>query len=214
MSLGASAMRAAMRHLQEAMGRPIDGITILPADDLAEIEADITGPEDTPFHRGVFRVSLVLSDQYPDVPPLGYFRTKVFHPNVSAKGEICVSTLKKDWDPSLGLRHVLTVIRCLLIEPNPESALNEEAGMLLLEDYAAYVRKARMYTSVHAMPAGASADAGGAATTTEGGAVGGTAGSGSGGPLRNVAEPNAVPSAVSVAEKKAIDKKKAALKKL
>lgn len=27
-----------------------------------------------------------------------------------------------------GLRHVLTVIRCLLIEPNPDSALNDEAG--------------------------------------------------------------------------------------
>ena len=28
------------------------------------------------------------------------------------------------------------VIRCLLIEPYPESALNEEAGKALLEDYA------------------------------------------------------------------------------
>ena len=27
----------------------------------------------------------------------------------------------------MGLRHVLVVIRCLLIEPFPESALNEEA---------------------------------------------------------------------------------------
>lgn len=52
--------------------------------------------------------------------------TKIFHPNVSAAGEICVNVLKRDWRPDLGLRHVLTVIRCLLIEPNPESALNEE----------------------------------------------------------------------------------------
>ena len=27
------------------------------------------------------------------------------------------------------------VVRCLLIEPNPESALNEEAGRLFMEDY-------------------------------------------------------------------------------
>ena len=31
---------------------------------------------------------------------LGYFLTKIFHPNVSEKGEICVNTLKKDWDPA------------------------------------------------------------------------------------------------------------------
>lgn len=61
-----------------------------------------------------------------DVCPLqlplpGYFITKIFHPNVSASGEICVNVLKRDWRPDLGLRHVLTVIRCLLIEPNAES---------------------------------------------------------------------------------------------
>lgn len=51
----------------------------------------------------------------------GYFLTKIFHPNVSTSGEICVNVLKRDWRPDLGLRHVLTVIRCLLIEPNAES---------------------------------------------------------------------------------------------
>lgn len=40
---------------------------------------------------------------------------------MSASGEICVNVLKRDWAPDLGLRHVLTVIRCLLIEPNAES---------------------------------------------------------------------------------------------
>lgn len=39
----------------------------------------------------------------------GYFLTKIFHPNIATNGEICVNTLKKDWNPSLGLRHVLIV---------------------------------------------------------------------------------------------------------
>lgn len=58
--------------------------------------------------------------------------------------------LKRDWRPELGLRHVLTVIRCLLIVPNPESALNEEAGRLLLEAYDDFARHARLMTSIHA----------------------------------------------------------------
>lgn len=40
---------------------------------------------------------------------LGFFVTKVFHPNVSEAGEICVNTLKKDWKPTHGIDHVLTV---------------------------------------------------------------------------------------------------------
>ena len=43
--------------------------------------------------------------------------------------------------------------RCLLIEPFPESALNEEAGKLLLEDYEGYAKHARLMTSIHALPA-------------------------------------------------------------
>lgn len=39
----------------------------------------------------------------------GYFLTTIFHPNVSAKGDICVNTLKKDWHSSLGLKHILLV---------------------------------------------------------------------------------------------------------
>lgn len=39
----------------------------------------------------------------------GYFLTKIFHPNIATNGEICVNALKKDWNPSLGLRHVLIV---------------------------------------------------------------------------------------------------------
>lgn len=40
---------------------------------------------------------------------VGFFLTKIFHPNIANNGEICVNTLKKDWNPSLGLRHVLIV---------------------------------------------------------------------------------------------------------
>ncbi len=49
----------------------------------------------------------------------GYFLTKIFHPNVSKPGEICVNVLKRDWKPDMGLRHVLVIVRCLLIEPFP-----------------------------------------------------------------------------------------------
>lgn len=44
------------------------------------------------------------------------------------------------------------MIRCLLIAPNPESALNEEAGRLFQEDYNEYFSKAKMLSSIHGKP--------------------------------------------------------------
>lgn len=41
-------------------------------------------------------------------------------------------------------------VKCLLIVPNAESALNEEAGKLLLEHYEDYSQRAKMMTEIHA----------------------------------------------------------------
>ncbi|WJX83402.1 Ubiquitin-conjugating enzyme E2 22 [Trifolium repens] len=139
-----------LKNLDET---PPEGIKVVVDDgDFSTIHADIDGPAGTPYENGIFRMKLILSRDFPHSPPKGYFMTKIFHPNISSSGEICVNTLKKDWNPSLGLRHVLTVVRCLLIEPFPESALNEQAGKLLLEDYEQYARHARLYTGIHAKP--------------------------------------------------------------
>ena len=54
-------------------------------------------------------MKLVLGSDFPNTPPKGYFVTRIFHPNVAKNGEICVNTLKKDWKPCLGIRHVLVV---------------------------------------------------------------------------------------------------------
>ncbi|KAI8562574.1 hypothetical protein RHMOL_Rhmol03G0045600 [Rhododendron molle] len=138
-----------LKNLDET---PPEGIKVgVNEDDFSIIFADIEGPAGTPYDNGVFRMKLILSHDFPHSPPKGYFLTKIFHPNIATNGEICVNTLKKDWNPSLGLRHVLIVVRCLLIEPFPESALNEQAGKMLLENYEEYARHARIYTGIHAL---------------------------------------------------------------
>jgi ubiquitin-conjugating enzyme E2 S len=78
------------------------------------------------------------------------FVTKIFHPNVSASGEICVNTLKRDWSPALGIKHILLTIKCLLIVPNPDSALNDEAGKMLSDRYEDYCQRAASWTAIHA----------------------------------------------------------------
>ena len=67
------------------------------------------------------------------------------------EGEICVNTLKRDWDPkNWSIEHILKVVKCLLIVPFPESSLNDEAGKLFMENYDEYYRMAKLWTSIHA----------------------------------------------------------------
>lgn len=112
----------------------------------------------TPYAGGQFRVKLTLPKDFPSNPPKAYFLTKIFHPNVASNGEICVNTLKKDWKPDLGIKHILLTIKCLLIVPNPESALNEEAGKMLLEHYDDYSQRAKLMTEIHARPCSSKVD--------------------------------------------------------
>lgn len=93
---------------------------------------------------------LTIPADYPQQPPTANFRTPIFHPNVEPQtGGVCVETLKRDWDPKLTLRDVLVTICCLLIQPNPDSALNAEAGSLIQDNYEAFARRAELMTSIH-----------------------------------------------------------------
>mmetsp|Transcript_35627 Transcript_35627/g.49726 ORF Transcript_35627/g.49726 Transcript_35627/m.49726 type:complete len:213 (+) Transcript_35627:141-779(+) len=146
-----------VRRLSKEVGKlvsaPPEDIKIhVNEEDITDIQATITGPTGTPYEGGQFRLKIVLGDSFPSNPPKGFFLTKIFHPNVAKNGAICVNTLKKDWKPTYGIEHVLTVIKCLLIHPNPASALNEEAGKLLLEQYEDFAKRARMMTEIHAKP--------------------------------------------------------------
>ncbi|KAH9298823.1 hypothetical protein KI387_030505, partial [Taxus chinensis] len=96
------------KELKSLADAPPEGIRVLMNDDsLSAIFADIDGPAGTPYEGGLFHIKLILSHDFPLSPPKGYFMTKLFHPNIANNGEICVNTLKKDWKPTLGLRHVL-----------------------------------------------------------------------------------------------------------
>jgi len=120
---------------------------------LSELVAEIEGPVDTPYEGKYFQLKLCLPSDFPASPPRGYFLTKIYHPNVDmSNGSICVNTLKRDWTDSTTLSHVLSVIRCLLIIPFPESSLNDEAGKFFMDSYDEYARRARLMADIHGRP--------------------------------------------------------------
>jgi ubiquitin-conjugating enzyme E2 S len=119
--------------------------------DLTSLDILLAGPVGTPYAGGVWRLHLDIPPTYPTAPPTAQFRTRLWHPNIDeATGAVCVETLKRDWSSTLKLRDVLVTISCLLIQPNPASALNEAAGKLAVEDWDGYCRRAKLMTDIHA----------------------------------------------------------------
>ena len=151
-SLNARMIKVLWRQQQELLKKSPDCVTpIINDEDPIDIQADIEGPQGTPYEAGIFRVKLFIPSEFPQLAPKGYFMTKIFHPNVSEKGEICVNTLKRDWNPKQwSLYNLFEVIKCLLIVPFPQSSLNEEAGKMFMDNYDEYFRVAKMLTEIHA----------------------------------------------------------------
>mmetsp|Transcript_59053 Transcript_59053/g.86583 ORF Transcript_59053/g.86583 Transcript_59053/m.86583 type:complete len:207 (+) Transcript_59053:88-708(+) len=152
-NIPSSVLNRLIKEVKEYTKAPVSDIKLqINEENFTDLRADISGPAETPFEGGCFRMKLVFGPDFPAAPPKGFFITPIFHPNVAKNGEICVNTLKKDWKAECKLSHILMVVRCLLIEPNPESALNEEAGRMFMEDYQSYAQRARLLTSIHALP--------------------------------------------------------------
>ncbi|CAK0735463.1 E2 ubiquitin-protein ligase peroxin 4 [Coccomyxa viridis] len=115
--------------------------------DIHRWRALLTGPANTPYQGGVFELDIKVPDQYPLVPPIVFYRTKIFHPNVHFKtGEICLDILKTAWSPAWTLHSTCQAILALMSDAAPDSPLNCDAGNLLRAgDIRGYNAMARMY---------------------------------------------------------------------
>ncbi|KAG9532201.1 hypothetical protein KCU93_g1123, partial [Aureobasidium melanogenum] len=128
--------------------RPID------TDDTLDWVARVSGPQGSPYARGIFDISITFEDDHPRGPPRIAFLTPLFHPNVSEKGEIRLAELDKtQWSPAITIRTLLISLQAMLSDPNPlESCiLNEEAAALYLQDTAEFGKRARQWTEILAV---------------------------------------------------------------
>jgi len=81
------------------------------------------GPNDSAYEGGVFNLNIKFPPDYPFSSPKVYFNTKIYHPNINSKGQICLDILKDRWSPALTISKVLLSICSLLTDPNPDDPL-------------------------------------------------------------------------------------------
>ena len=88
---------------------------------------------------------------YPVNAPMCRFITPVWHPNISARGTICLDVLKDNWSPSMFTATIISAIKMLLINPEPSSPQNPKAGQMIRKDpekYKKYVSEFYDYEKV------------------------------------------------------------------
>ena len=114
-------------------------------------QATIMGPEDSPYHNGVFFLNIHFPPDYPFKPPKVTFTTKIYHCNINSNGSICLDILKDQWSPALTISKVLLSISSLLTDANPDDPLVPEIANLLKSDRAKHDNTAREWTTRYAM---------------------------------------------------------------
>jgi len=45
--------------------------------------------ENAPYNKGAFRIEINFPAEYPFKPPKIAFKTKIYHPNIDEKGQVC-----------------------------------------------------------------------------------------------------------------------------
>jgi ubiquitin-conjugating enzyme (huntingtin interacting protein 2) len=135
--------------------------------DLTHLLASFPGPPDTPYEGGTYIVDIKIPQEYPFRPPVMFFKTKLWHPNVSSqtvsdlpsylysevnvlKGAICLDTLGSAWSPVLTIKSALLSLQSLLSTPEPKDPQDAEVASMLMNYPEKFQRKAREWAINHA----------------------------------------------------------------
>jgi ubiquitin-conjugating enzyme E2 D/E len=118
--------------------------------DMKHWTATIIGPEKSPYEKGIFNLDIVFPNNYPFKPPEITFVTKIYHPNISSDGRICLDILKSNWSPALTILKVLLSISSLLTDPNPNDPLMPDIANIYKSDRKLFDKNARDHTVKYA----------------------------------------------------------------
>lgn len=57
--------------------------------------------DNPPYDKGAFRIEITFPAEYPFKPPKITFKTKIYHPNIDEKGQVCLPVISaENWKPA------------------------------------------------------------------------------------------------------------------
>lgn len=136
---------------------PGPGISAWPPDEnnMMCLQAQIQGPQESPYQGGLYNLTIDIPDRYPFEPPRVRFTTPIYHPNIDSDGRICLDTLKiqphGSWSPSVNINTLLLTIRVLMSNPNADDGLVPEITEEYRRDIVLWRKKATEHTQQNAI---------------------------------------------------------------
>ncbi|WFC94359.1 E2 ubiquitin-conjugating enzyme [Malassezia brasiliensis] len=141
-----------IKETERLIADPAPGIQATPHEDnLRYFDVVISGPTQSPFEGGKFKLELFLPEDYPMAPPKVRFLTKIYHPNIDKLGRICLDILKDKWSPALQIRTVLLSIQALLSAPNPDDPLANDVAEHYKTNEKDAIETSRKWTTLYAV---------------------------------------------------------------
>ena len=147
-----AAMKRLTKEYQNILSDSPSYISAQPVEceNLFEWSAVIIGPKDTPYENGIFKLEVKFPSEYPFRPPKIKFITKIYHPNINIRGDICLDILRDKWSPALTIKAVLLSVCSLLGSPNPDDPLVPEIASMYNRDRNRYEELAKEWTRENA----------------------------------------------------------------
>ena len=90
-------------------------------------------PDNPPYNKGAFRIEINYPAEYPFKPPKITFKTKIYHPNIDEKGQVCLPIINtENWKPATKTDQVIQSLVALVNDPEPEHPLRNDLAEGLL----------------------------------------------------------------------------------
>ena len=121
------------RELKNLKEDPLEGVKVklINEDNLFQWEVVLFGPPETLFKGAYIKARMKFPADYPSSPPTLTFTTPMWHPNVYANGELCLSILHQPiddpssgelaserWNITQNVRTILLSVQSILDAPN------------------------------------------------------------------------------------------------
>ncbi|KAK6640658.1 Ubiquitin-conjugating enzyme E2 L3 [Polyplax serrata] len=146
---------AATRRLQKELG----DIRSSGLKAFREIQVDETNmltwqglivPDNPPYNKGAFRIEINFPAEYPFKPPKINFKTKIYHPNIDEKGQVCLPIIfAENWKPATKTDQGTQALVALVNDPEPEHPLRTELAEEFLKDKKKFIKNAEEFTKKH-----------------------------------------------------------------
>ncbi|XP_030566910.1 ubiquitin-conjugating enzyme E2 L5 [Drosophila novamexicana] len=103
-------------------------------------------PNTPPYDKGAFKLEIDFPKEYPFRPPILHINTKIYHPNINERGQVCLPILEAEhWKPTSRIEHVLQVLIATINDPQPDNPYNVEIASQFVNDPKKFYRMAEAW---------------------------------------------------------------------